>query len=54
MMPVMQVPRLAPRMVAYMRSTSMTPMPASGVSTAVVIEDDCTSIVIPAPTAIAR
>ena len=52
--PVTVVPMLAPNVIGYMTSSVKTSNPANGVKTEVVIDDDCTKIVIPHPTQIAR
>ena len=53
-MAVPVVPRFAPRVNAYICSRRNNPMPHKGVKADVVMEDDWTTIVKPAPTAIAR
>merc|ERR1719240_880159 len=47
--PVMHVPMFAPSTVGYMRSILITPTPTSGVSADVVMDEDCTQMVMPRP-----
>lgn len=47
--PVIVVPILEPRVRGYIRSSSITPMPTSGVKVEVKIELLCTRMVKPAP-----
>jgi len=49
MIPVRVVPMLAPRVKGYICSKRSTPRPTKGVSVEVVMEDDWTTMVIPAP-----
>ena len=46
------VPRFAPRVSGNMASNRKTSKPTNGVKTEVVMDDDCTNIVIPTPSTI--